>query len=234
MAQNARIPRTITPFNLYLLLTTTYLQAGIPTNAERLGISSEEAAGWTALFTQWEPLYAKYADKKNSRTTAIKDQLLVIINECVKLDQTKHLLDRIAASANVTIADMETFNIKKGVLGKPSPTVATAPITKQVIAALIPLGGCSFTIKCRHISGQQPAIIKGANCVQYHYLVGKTAPTSTKDKMLDKDLSTKASFILKLETDSAGQYLYIYFRWYNTKHPKLAGPWNALQTNLIL
>ena len=107
-----------------------------PINAVRLGISSDETDGWTALFAKWEPLYLKCSDKKNSRTTSIKDQLLAIIKECVELDKTRHFLDRIASSINVTIKDMETFNIKKGVLQKSSPSVATAPILTQVIAAL--------------------------------------------------------------------------------------------------
>ena len=234
MSQNARIPRTIRLFNLYLTITNTYLYEDNPINAVRLGISFDEASGWTALFTKWEPLYLKYSDKKNSRTTSIKDQLLAIIKECVELDKTRHFLDRIASSMNVTIKDMETFNIKKGVLQKSSPTVATAPILTQVIAALRPIGGCTFTVKCRPVSGQRPAIIRGANCVQYHYLVGKTPPGSAKDKTLEKDLSSKASFTLSLELGNTGQYLYIYFRWYNTKHPDLSGPWSALQTILIL
>ena len=234
MTTGPRIPRGIDDFNPYIVNTTAFLQTGAPTNAERLGILIAELERWLGFEAAWVPLYTKYSDKKNSRTTSIKDQLLAIIKECVELDKTRHFLDRIASSMNVTIKDMETFNIKKGVLQKSSPTVATAPILTQVIAALRPIGGCTFTVKCRPVSGQRPAIIRGANCVQYHYLVGKTPPGSAKDKTLEKDLSSKASFTLSLELGNTGQYLYIYFRWYNTKHPDLSGPWSALQTVLIL
>ncbi|MDR3652097.1 MAG: hypothetical protein P4L34_03905 [Paludibacter sp.] len=233
MADGSRIPRGIDGFNLYIITTCAFLSAGTPTNAERLGILTEEAAKWCGFLAEWTPLYAKYMDKKISRTTAVKDQLMDIINRCVLLDQTSHILDRIAASPNVTIADMETFNIKKGILQKGTRTVPTTPINESVLAALQSMGGGSFAVKC-HNSTSRASIVDGADSVQYAYLVGTTPPESVKADGLTKDLSTKAAFTLPLGPENSAKYLYIYFRWYNTKHPELAGTWSALQTALIV
>jgi len=229
-----RIPRGIDDCSQYLVSTNKYLDSGTPKNAERLGILPEEAVKWSGITNRFLPLYLLYSDKKNSRTTAVKDQLLSIIDEVTDFDQKNHLLDRIAASPNVTIADMETFNIKKGVLQKTTRSVATTPLINQVAAAIQPIGGGSLNIKCRNLSGERAAIDEGANCVQYAYKVGDTAPDSADAENLRREISTKAVFVLPLGSASSGKNLYIYFRWYNTKHPDLAGPWSALMTTLIL
>ena len=233
MADGSRIPRGIDGFNLYIITTCAFLQAGMPVNADRLGILPEEAAKWQKFLVEWTPLYAKYSDKKNGRTTAVKDQLLDIMDQCIGLDQTNRILDRIAASPNVTIVDMETFNIKKGVLQKGTRTISNTPISEIVNAALQSLGGGSFAVKC-HNSTSRASITDGADSVQYAYLIGTTPPESVVATGLTKDLSTKASFTLALGPENSAKYLYIYFRWYNTKHPELAGPWSGLQTVLIV
>lgn len=229
-----RIPRGIDDCSQYLVSTNNYLDSGSPNNAERLGILPEETVKWRNLTNRYQPLYLLYSDKKNSRTTAVKDQLLSIIDEVTDLDQNCHLLDRIAASPNVTIADMSTFNIKKGVLQKTTRSVATTPLTNQVAAAIHPIGGGSVDIRCRNLSSERASIDEGANCVQYAYMVGDTAPVSADAANMRREISTKASFVLALGSGSSTQSLFIYFRWYHTKHPGLAGPWSALMTTLIL
>jgi len=228
-----RIPRGIDDCSQYLVSTNNYLYLGTPSNAERLGILPAEVTQWSNLENRFQPLYRLYIDKKNSRTTAVKDQLLSIIDELTDLDQSCHLLDRIAASSNVTIVDMETFNIKKGVLQKTTRTVAITPLTNQVAAAFQPIGGGSVNIKCRNLSSERASIDEGADCVQYAFRVGGSAPVSADAENLRREVSTRASFVLALGSASSAQNLFIYFRWYNTKHPDLAGPWSIMQTMFI-
>lgn len=234
MATGTRIPRGIDEFNPYIVNTNAYLLLGAPTNAERLGILLSEMAKWTEFANDWAPLYTKYSDKKSSRTTAVKDQLLEIIGNVADFDQSVHFLDRIAASANVTIVDMETFNIKKGVLQKQTRSSSNTPITEPVTVTIQPVGGGMVTIKCYSTTGQRASIYSEADSVQYLYQVGDTAPSSAEVPGLTKELSTKAIITLNLGSAASGKNLYIYFRWYNTKRPELSGPWSALQTSLIL
>jgi hypothetical protein len=235
MTTGTRIPRGIEDFNPYIANTNAYLLAGTPTtNAVRLGILPDEVSQWSDIATTWSPLYVKYSDKKNSRTTAIKDQLLSLIDQCVELDLTCHLLDRIAASPNVTIEDMGAFNIKKGILMKTTRSIPQTPITEPVTVTIQPLGGGSITIKCYSTTGERAAIYDDADSVQFVYQVGGTPPVAADVSGLEKDISTKAIFTLALGSSSSAKYLYIYFRWYDTKRPNLAGPWSAMQTTLIL
>ncbi len=235
MTAGARIPRGIDDFNPYYTNAIAYLSDGTPTtNAVRLGILPEELTELTSYATAWAPLYTKYSDKKNSRTTAVKDQLLELISNVIGFDQDNHILDRIASSPNVTIVDMETFNIKKGSLQKTTKSFSSTPISEPVTVTIQPLGGGSLTVKCYSSTGQRAAIYDGADSVQYLYQIGDTAPASAEASGLTKELTTKASFTLALGSGSSAKNLYIYFRWYNTKHPELAGPWSSLQTTLIL
>lgn len=235
MADQSRIPRGIEDFNPYLINTSAYLSAGAPTtNAARLGITEEEVTQWKGYLTNWSPLYLKYSDKRNSRTTAVTDQLYQIIDNVIGFDQSNHILDRIAASTSVTIVDLTTFNIKKGALQKASRTIPQKPIIEPVTVTIQPIGGGSVTIKCYSSTGARPGIYGAADCVQYLFQVGDTAPVSAESASLSKDLSTKGAFTLQLGPGATGKSLYIYFRWYNTRHPELAGPWSGLQTTLLL
>jgi len=235
MPTGTRIPRGINEFNPYIGVTTDYLTTGTPiTNGERLGLSQEEVSQWKAFNDECTPLFTKYSDKKNSRTTAIKDQLLLVVDKTANFDKTYHILDRIASSLNVTIADMETFNIKKGVLQKTTRTVSTTSINELVTVIIQPIGGGVVNIKCYTTTAQRAGICDDADSVQFLYCTGDTAPESAEAAGLTKDLFTKATFTLPLGAGSAGKKLFIYFRWYNTKHPELAGPWSGLQTTLLL
>jgi hypothetical protein len=235
MATDTRIPRIYKEYDSYIIRTSAYLQSGTPiTHATRLGLLAGEDAIWIEFAAQWRSLYIQYCDKKNSRTTVIKDQMRKIIYDTVDYDRKNNFLERIAASPNVTTPDLLIFNIKKGSLRKKGCSIPNTPISEIVSATLNPIGGGSFTIKCCCSTRQRAAIFEPANCVQFRYQVGTTPPPSADAEILTMDISTKALFVLQLGPSCTGKYLYIYFRWHNTKHPKLAGPWSTLQTSLIL
>jgi hypothetical protein len=234
MSTGTRIPRSISGFSPYISLTSSYLVAGTPTNASRLGLTEEEVATWCSFNRAWAPLLLLYNDKKSGRTTTVIDQMHEIIEQLVAFDQANHILDRIASSVNANVTDFETFNIKSGPLQKNTHSVPVTPFTELVIVNLQPLGGGSVSIKCFSSGSQRASILEGANCVQFVYLVGTTPPLSAEVEGLTRDLSTRASFVLSLGSGSSAKYLYIYFRWYNTKYPELAGPWNSLSSTLLL
>ena len=234
MAKKPRIPRLIDAFSPYISVTGNYLADGTPTNASRLGITEPEVGTWKGFETKWTPLYLKYGDKKNSRTTTVIDQLYEVIENCVAFDQSNHILDRIASSTAATITDLETFNIKSGPLEKTTRSIAVTPISEMVSPTIQPIGGGSVSVKCYTSTSQRAGICAGADSVQYMYAVGTTPPASAEAEGLKAEISTRASFNLDAGSASSGKYLYIYLRWYNTKHPALAGPWSSMNTTLIL
>ncbi|MDR3652574.1 MAG: hypothetical protein P4L34_06350 [Paludibacter sp.] len=235
MAAGARIPRSINEFGNYIVKTNGYISTGDPvTNGERLGLLPVEITQWKAFETQCTPLLAMYNDITNSRTRAIRNNIIQIIDNTIAYDQSNHILDRIAASPNATIYDLGIFNINGGVLPKTTRTIPTVAIRELVSVTFQILGGAMLGIKCYSTTGSRAAIFGEADCVQILYQTGTTPPASTSDDTLKSGISTKASFNLTLNPETKGKYLYIYFRWYNTKHPELAGPWSELQSTMIM
>lgn len=235
MPSPPRIPRLFTDFNGYINRTASYLFEGDHTpNYERLRISHDDAVAWRNFAEQWNPRYAMYCDKRCGRTTAIRTELVTIMKETISFDRKFHFLDRIGSSPSVTIADVELFNIRKGLLQKRRYTIPNTPISEPVSVRLQPIGGGSVKIKCFSSTAKRAAIYKPADCVHYCYCIGDTPPVSPEEDWMKQDMSTKASIILATGVHNHGKKLHIYLRWYCSKHPKLAGPWSSLQTTLIL
>lgn len=231
MREHARAPRNIDSFNKYIVRIVHYLQEGVPiSHAVRLGIAEEELKFLQALLVSWMSLYKLYGDKKNTRTTAVIDQLHNIVNQFLEYDRARHLLDRTASSPNATIVDMETFNIRSGALRRKARSIISKSITEAVSAVVEAVGGGMVAVKCYSTESARPSIFSGGDCVQFAYTVGGTPPASVLASGLTQGFSSRASFSFSTGADNGGKSLYIFFRWYNTKHPDLAGPWCAMVT----
>jgi hypothetical protein len=235
MSDRSRMPRGLDDFGTYLTSTNAYLKEGSPTtNAVRLGLLDSDTTYWSGLLIKWNDVYPQYSDKLYSRTMDVRNQLLAMVSEAIDFDQRYSFLDRIASSQNVNVTDLGIFNIRKGVLQKSSRAVPQRPIQEPVTVTVQQLGGGSFSVKCYSSTGQRPCIYTDANCVQFAFMIGDTAPTSPKAQGMTINLSTKSTFVLSLDPENQAKNLYIYFRWFNTKHPEIAGPWCNLQTYVII
>jgi hypothetical protein len=235
MGTSPRIPRGINEFGTYIASTNAYIVAGAPeTNGTRLGFSADEMKQWKVFDTEYNPLLLMYNDIMNSRTRAIRNNLIEIIERVVAYDQENHLLDRIAASPNATVYDLGAFNINGGVSPKTTRTRPITPVKEAVSVTFLPLGGATIAIKCYSTTSARASIFAGADSVQYLFKTGTVPPTSANEEELKSGLSTKAMFNLVLDPEYKGKYLYIYFRWYNTRHPALSGPWSELQIIMIM
>lgn len=226
------IPSKISSFNVFIRKTDTLLQAGDPKRYIQLGISESAATAWHTFNTQWVNLYDKYIDPYNTRTPAVTDGLYAVIEGARTFEIENRMIVRISISENATAADFEAFNINTRNL-RPTRSIPQSPIEELVEVKLTPIGGGSVSIKC-YGSGQRAAIISPADSVQYRYTIGAIAPTSADDDNLEMNISTKGAFMLQGGVACEGKRLYIYFRWYNTKHPDIAGPWSQLQTTIVL
>lgn len=229
MNTRSRIPRTIVPFNDFINVCVAYLLAGDPvTNWSRLGVLDEEMKWFQAFLTDWNRLYLLYSDKKGSRTTEVIVSLNVLISNMLDYNQKQHLLDRIASSLNATPIDFSKFNINPA--DKATPRSTHSAIQDVVEPTIEPIRGGVIAIKCYGSDSSRPSIYGDANCVQYSYIVGSEAPLSPDDPAMIHDISSRASFTINLGPANSGKKLFIFFRWYNTVHPDIAGPWTGLIT----
>ena len=106
---NSRVPQTVTEFNVYVNNALDYLNSGEPKNSVRLTITDAEVVLLTGIVDRWKSLYGLYTDKEKTRTSLVVAQLQDLMTEFNDLNQSKHLLNRIAASANVTVEDLKTL-----------------------------------------------------------------------------------------------------------------------------
>ena len=231
----SRIPVSILSFNTYIETTNDYLIAGSPeTNAARLGILDTEQQSWSGFRDEWAPLFPQYENKRSSRTLLIIDRLHTIIRKMKAYDKEHHILNRIAASPNVTVTDLSTFNIKSGPLAKQNRTRPSQPIDILVVPDIKQIGGGELSIKCRNNVDTRIAIVDDANGVEFLYLAGEEAPSSVNDQALRRGFSSRARLMLELGGENKKKTAYLYFRWINSKYPSLAGPWSTLYSATIV
>ena len=235
MADRSRIPRGIINFNTYLVKICAYLQAGgTVTNASRLGVTEEELADLLEFLDNWQPLFVKYVDKENGRTQSVTASLKEIFYNVNDYNFTHKLLDRIASSTSATITDYTTFRIKKNRSAKrTSRTFSTTVIEASVSPAFVIVGVGVIKVKCKNNVDKGQHILPGSDCVQYMYQIDGKAPAGADVEGLSMGISTRASFTLSFNSDNSNKLLYVFFRWYHTKYPALAGPWTNLQTMSI-
>lgn len=241
---SSRVPETIPPFNNYINSTDDNLQAissGVIHNWERLGLSSVNASDWHDQRTYWrDTLYPKYSSPATS-TSLVKAEVKAFIIEFRKF--ANPLLDIMAASPNAGTDDEIMFNFK---IGRAPAHHATDPIAGTVVYDAQPLGGGDFKFKCRTAADSSRAsLAAGADSVQLGYMVqekssGPTPPAPADDNMpnpnqtgMTKDIFTKATFTFHAEAENVGKTMIVFARWFNTKHPELAGPWSAVRAVVI-
>ncbi len=234
MTRSSRMPKSIPAFSVYLEGAVDYLLAGAPqTNADRLGLEEIDVQSLSDIRDRWLPLYQLYENKRNTRTSIITSQLHELMQETRDLDIDRHILDRIASSPNATLIDLSTFNIKAGALAKKAQRL-TDSLEARVLPDILQMSGGVLLIKCYNNLDLRRGIVEGANSLEYRYRVSDEEPATADEEGLISGLSTKASFKLKLGQKSGNKQLHIFFRWYNTKYPELAGPWSNLFTVTIV
>src|SRR5580704_12281353 len=96
-ATDAIIPRSIAKFNLYIILTNAYLLklTGTILNWNRYNWTAANLAAWQAFLAEWNPYYLQYEDKKGQRTSAITEQLHLIIDAAIAYDVANKLINLI-------------------------------------------------------------------------------------------------------------------------------------------
>ncbi len=235
MTTTRRIPTGLPAFSIYLEKILDYLLAGAPTtNAARLGVEDEEVQFISGIRDEWDLLFPLYIDKRGTRTLLITEQLNVLVKRFSDYNRARRILDRIAASANVTVADLTIFNIKGGPLAKQTRTKLTIPLAALVIPDIKQMGGGMLSIKCYNNLDTSRGLIEDADSVECRYLIGDLLPESANAEELKSFFSTKANFKLLLGAETGGKKVHIFFRWYNGKYPALAGPWSQLYTVFVV
>jgi hypothetical protein len=232
MGDRSRVPKIITEFDAYITKTDNFLQAIDPDtslpNWQRLELKSSEASWWNSERVFWrDTLYPKHSNVL-TRTTTVNKQVEHFRAAFKK--KSARILDKIAVADAGNEHDEATFNLvlKKN---RKKPGYHTVRINEGMALLITHRGSGWLEILCR-VPGRKRAGLPGmANSVQLAYSIGTMSVEPTRNTQLM--VSTRARFILQTGAEHIGQYIYIYARWYHTKHPLLAGTWSEVHKVMI-
>ena len=230
-----RVPRTLGAFDQYIRRVVAFLIAGSPTNGARLLLTAAEILKAQDLLALWftgnasSPGAWELHSNPNIKNKSTRKAVVKIMKDFSVF--FRPILTRISGCSATTASDRLILNIADP---NPSRTHHTERIEDLVVFTIVPKGGGDVRIICRssadtkHVS-KSPA----TNSVEICYKVGDTEPSSTDDETNKIFISSRASFNLALGTANICKKIYVYARWYNTKHPELAGHWSALHQAVI-
>ena len=242
MGKGSIIPETIPLFNTWIRNTNT---RQLDTNPDTTNPYWTDY-GWTAAQsgtykTDWHDkwvndLYPKWSNPL-TKTKEVNENVVKFMKDFAEMVDDELLVQKIKASGIATSADALTWNF---VLEKKEPTVRTEKIGKEVFAEITPSGRGVIECEVRADKDEsRPSIPReeGADSVQYAWKVfntkAETADAELTPDEMNKDISTKAAFDFDAGFANQGKWLVIYFRWYNTKNPAIAGSWSAMQVLMI-
>lgn len=232
MPDGTRIPQTISLFNGYIDTTDTQLQTNNPATGNLYyidyGISDLDAKSWHNQRLAWDTnIYPAYTNPA-TRTTVVNANLHTAIKDFHTF--ANPLLNKIIASDVTGNLEEHIFNF---VLHRKDPVMPEGRILEVCAGTLVNVTGSLYEISCK---GQtefgRAHKVAGADSVQFAYMTAATQLATTPratDAGMQTGLSTTAHFTFDFGEPAIGQWLYIYFRWYNTKHPEIAGGWSAPQ-----
>jgi hypothetical protein len=242
VTNNTIIPETIHKFNDYIGNTNDRQVEVNPDTTNPYwtdyGWSSAQS---TAFTDDWhdvwvDDLYPKWKNPLTKTTPVVKavEKFMKDFKEWVK---TEKLIDKIKSWNDVSVDDSLIWNF---VLERKDPTHRTEPIEKSIFPQLAAAGGGVIAAEVRADKDEtRPSIPvdEGADSVQYAWAIFDKREDTTKEGVSPDDMqkatSTRASFDFDAGMTNQGRWLVIYFRWYNTKHPNLAGKWSVMQVIAI-
>jgi hypothetical protein len=222
-----RISRVDAIFNSYINNTSAYLSTGgPPTNGVRLGLTAGEVTDWATFRGDWNSSYASYTNP-DTNTKTIKDTKNAIKRNFITF--ASPLLDRMATSTAITLADRNTLNIKeRDTTPSARPAIGTEPSVKGKSKP-----GANILLECRVESdSSRTSRHPDSDGAEVCFIVG-TAPPRNPAECTRRQVSKKARITLELDIADAGKKFFGYVRWVNLSEPSKNGPWSQLVTLTI-
>jgi len=222
-----RIPRDNDGFHIYIQNTAKAIAEGSPVPTwQRLGLTADEKQTWLNLKGLWVARYAEYKSPL-TRTTVVTKAKNTVRKQFIAF--ATPLLIRIEGSPNITLADRGIFRL----LLPDRTLTARGRIDEAPSAGLETLQGAWVKIKTmRFTDANRASLHKLADAIEMRYVIGSTPPATPDDCPL-QHISTRATFILRLNPEHSGKRLYCFFRWVNFSRPQNNGPWSGLRQCVV-
>jgi hypothetical protein len=235
------IPRNIEIFNNYIRKTNTRQLAINPdTTNPYFKDYTWTPAQSTAYTTDWHDEWVNtlFVDYLNPAINLAmqKKKMHHFIEDFDAWLHTELLIVKIVGCGKANEDDAAIWNV---VLVRHGATHHTDPIAGVCNGKVAGLGRGVMDCAVRWAGdSSRPSIPHdaGADSVQYAYAVVANANSgisNLNDPQLVKQISKQAHFHLDADSANQGKWIVIYFRWYNTIHPELAGVWSTMTITVI-
>jgi hypothetical protein len=251
-----RIPKKLAAFITYIMVVNDYLHLVAPGDTDPRGIvlgmtpdDLTKLKNFVTSLISGDPVHPGAWDlhsKKSTKTSTTRQNMEDIMNEFG--DFFRPELNRMAAASNITNGDRDVLNIARPVVSHTKPSTA---IAAKCFVDITMLGQCEAKFECRaSADANRSGKADGADAVEVAFcslpmvdqkdgdasiLASKVKPRQMMgpSEATDHSISTKALFTLTFPDSQLGNNLQLFFRWINTKHPDLAGPWSSLFSVII-
>jgi hypothetical protein len=223
------IPQPFPPITLPTAGALTVAPTPFLKNWQRLWLLPSEMDRWTSFCLQYNTLYAKYSDKAESRTTAVRDNMFKTMDDFTTF--AKPILTRIEGDVYVTLDDLSVFHIKSGFLRDRVPTRHRVPIIDMPEFSMVPLGGGEARFHVRsNTDSKRASKIPGTQIeVRYMILAPDAVSPPHVDDLNRQLISSKAVFVFRGGDANTGKILYAAVRWIVVSDPSRNGPWTTIQ-----
>jgi hypothetical protein len=256
MAKQRRIPEILAAFIAYITTVNDYLQNPLPGESEprgkTLGMTGAELtklADYVKLFMSGDPAHPGLWDlhkNKDTKTASTRQNMADAMKEFGIF--FRPILNRMASCTSITNNDRNVLNIAHPITTHTTPSTA---IAAKCFVDITMLGQCEVKFECRaSADANRSGKAEGSDAVEVAFcslpmvevkagdgsiLASKVKPRQMMgpSEATDHSISTKALFTVTYPDSQLGNNLQLFFRWINTKHPDLAGPWSPLFSVII-
>lgn len=230
------IPTEISKFNPYIVNTNMRQLAVNPDTTNPYwtdyGWTSAQSTAYKNDWTKkWvDEIFPLFSNPITS-TSIVKADTHKFIDDFIAFVRTEKLIEKIIGCGLANNTDATTWNV---VLEAAAPTTPPVKITATIFVEVKSLPGGKFDVHARADADSTRASIprdKWADSVQFAMaVIDKPADTISdpNSKDLTKDIAKQAHFEVDAGSANTGKWMVIYFRWYNTSHPKIAGDWSVM------
>lgn len=203
----------------------TYLNAQVTSNALTWGMTAAIASVLDNAYDVYKPYYDAIITKNARTPQQVEDhrEQRGIFEDVIEDFANQHII----FNTLISNAVVETLGFNRQQPGSPRPA-----ITAEVFAKMEALAGSKIQFICRtNNDSSRASVLKEADGVEVRYIIG-TQPNNVNE-CTQKEIFSKARFVLELNPANAGQKIYGFVRWRNNSNIEKSGPWTDMLVTVI-
>lgn len=234
MADERRISKSLSGFDVYIRTVVAWLQAGAPlTNGIRLGMTAGQITAAQAFLDLWwtgnpaTPGWFERHSNANTKTKTTRIEVETIMSNFT--DFFSPILTGMGVHPAITTEDRGTLNL-------PAPDripTARGVIDAEPTVKVNSMPSARMKIRVQTDADASRASLHPlADAIEMRYQVGGTQPANAP-ACAGMIISKKAIFNFDAGVDNEGKKFFGFVRYVNLTDPAKNGPWSSVHTGTV-